>query len=280
MPAVKSFTATIPSSWSITSYSRLTTDQARSATFRDGDANISREAGGDRFTFPAGPSGGTLLHTILESIDFARPIREQESLVREQLVGSGQPASWSDALVSWLQQVVDTSLTPSLRLRDLPADDQVREMGFYFSVTGWDADRFNQILARAHIAPVAGSRYERPELLKGFIDLVFCWQGTFFVVDYKSNLLGSRLDDYLENNLEQAMRQHHYDLQALIYLLALHRFLGQRLEDYDPERHLGGYWYLFVRGRQPQGPAGCGIWHQRPSSRLIVALDRCFQGGG
>jgi exodeoxyribonuclease V beta subunit len=44
------------------------------------------------------------------------------------------------------------------------------------------------------------------------------------------------------------MADHHYPLQALLYSVALHRYLRWRLADYDPHVHLGGVAYLFVRG--------------------------------
>ncbi len=40
----------------------------------------------------------------------------------------------------------------------------------------------------------------------------------------------------------------HYPLQLLLYSVALHRFLRWRQPGYDPDLHLGGGLYLFVRG--------------------------------
>ena len=48
--------------------------------------------------------------------------------------------------------------------------------------------------------------------------------------------------------MDKEMYTHHYPLQAHIYLLALHRFLSWRLPNYSPQKHLGGYIYLFLRG--------------------------------
>ena len=39
-----------------------------------------------------------------------------------------------------------------------------------------------------------------------------------------------------------------YPLQALLYAAVLHRFLRWRQPGYDPERHLGGVLYLYLRG--------------------------------
>ena len=110
-------------------------------------------------------------------------------------------------------------------------------------------------------------------MLKGFIDLVFCWQGRWYLLDYKSNHLGDTPQAYGKEALEQAMLAHRYDLQYQLYTLALHRLLRQRLPDYDPARHLGGVFYLFLRG-MPEA----GIFHTRPSVARVEALDRYFAG--
>lgn len=109
----------------------------------------------------------------------------------------------------------------------------------------------------------------------GFIDLVFEHQGRYYLADYKSN----RLDGYGPANLRAAMAAHRYDLQYLIYTVALHRYLGQRLRGYDYERHFGGVYYLFPRGMSPQGGNG-GIFFDRPGFALIEGLDGLFGGNG
>ena len=76
----------------------------------------------------------------------------------------------------------------------------------------------------------------------------------------------------------------HYPLQALLYAVALHRFLRWRLPGYDPERHLGGVLYLFLRGMC--GPATpvvdgvpCGVFAWQPPAALVVALSDLLDGG-
>jgi exodeoxyribonuclease V beta subunit len=111
-------------------------------------------------------------------------------------------------------------------------------------------------------------------LLMGFADLVFEHGGRWWVLDYKSNHLGDGDADYHAAALDTAMLAHRYDLQAALYLLALHRLLRQRLGDgYDPALHLGGAVYLFLRGvRGPQ--AGCVV--VPAPLALLDALDACL----
>lgn len=108
--------------------------------------------------------------------------------------------------------------------------------------------------------------------LKGFIDLIFEHQGQYFIADYKSNFLGDDYADYSEAHCRQAMDQHHYHLQYLIYTLALHRYLKRRLPGYQYEQHIGGVYYLFLRGMSPEHQ-GLGVYFDRPNGTLIQQLD-------
>ena len=115
--------------------------------------------------------------------------------------------------------------------------------------------------------------------LRGFVDLVAERHGAWYVIDYKTNLLGTRAEDYARPRLEAAMRRHGYPLQYLLYVLALHRLLRWRLPGYGYEEHMGGVFYLFTRGIEAAGgEAGQGIHFHRPSAACIDALDACFAG--
>jgi exodeoxyribonuclease V beta subunit len=108
--------------------------------------------------------------------------------------------------------------------------------------------------------------------LIGFIDLTFQDnQGRFHVLDWKSNHLGGHANDYQPANQELAMAGSHYYLQALIYLVALHRYLKHQLTDYNIDQHLGSAWYLFVRGIT--GQPGNGVYELDSNKQLILALD-------
>ncbi|MDD5028597.1 MAG: 3'-5' exonuclease, partial [Rhodoferax sp.] len=103
-------------------------------------------------------------------------------------------------------------------------------------------------------------------LLTGFMDLVFECAGRYYVLDYKSN----RLSDYAPATLQAAMLAHRYDVQAVLYVLALHRLLKSRLADYNFDRHLGGALYWFVRGVDQ---SGAGLLAITPPRALIDVLD-------
>ncbi len=113
---------------------------------------------------------------------------------------------------------------------------------------------------------------------------MFEHEGRFFVLDWKSNHLGDAPARYGHQAMAAAMRDQGYHLQYLLYLVALDRYLRHRLAGYDPDRHLGGAVYLFVRGvrpdwRQADGtPAG--VFFDRPGAAAIARLSALFDETG
>ena len=77
--------------------------------------------------------------------------------------------------------------------------------------------------------------------------------------------------------LQQAMLDRRYDLQSLLYSLALHRFLAQRITGYDFEQHFGGSYYLFLRAMRPEHGARFGIHFERPRKDTIEQLDQLLK---
>ena len=169
-----------------------------------------------------------------------------------------------------------------LRLRDLAPAQRVVEMGFEFLLAPLDCARLNALLAAhdplARAAPPLAFAATRG-MLTGFIDLVFEHEGRFYVADYKSNHLGNELGHYEPARLGASIAEHRYDLQYALYTVALARLLRARLGDaYDYDTHVGGVYYLYLRGmRAAAGPAH-GVFHARPPRALVEALDALFAG--
>jgi exodeoxyribonuclease V beta subunit len=113
--------------------------------------------------------------------------------------------------------------------------------------------------------------------LRGFIDLVFEHRGRYYVLDWKSNHLGYAPEDYGREALAAAMAAHGYHLQALLYSVALARYLAQRVRDYRHDAHFGGVLYLFVRGVRPQwrhaDGTATGVHFHRPSAATFGRID-------
>jgi exodeoxyribonuclease V beta subunit len=118
---------------------------------------------------------------------------------------------------------------------------------------------------RLHFSPARG-------FMRGFMDLVFCWGGRYYLVDWKSNHLGDRVSDYGPVTLSGVMRDNYYVLQYHLYCLALHLYLGARLRGYRYDSHFGGAYYFFLRGLDPAAGPEYGIYRDRPPEQLITDL--------
>ena len=262
---------------------------------------------------PGGTEIGSLVHEVLERVDFAASDLRSDL---EAAISSGRGASTGldvALLAAGLESSINTPLGPLLpgtALRDISRRHRANELAFELPLAGGDrpsgalttAD-IASVLAR-HVEPdgVLGrypSRLADPILsatlrgyMTGSLDLVFR-HGTapgserWYVVDYKTNRL-SHNDvgawPYRRDVLDEEMQHRHYPLQALIYLVALHRFLRWRIPGYSPGEHLGGVLYLFLRGMAgPQTPLldgqPCGVWSWDAPCDLVVELSDLFAYG-
>ncbi len=269
------------SAWRIGSFSGLASGMHMEAPDRDGLVlPAASEPGSGFFAFPRGARAGTCLHAILE--DWARGKAPLAELIEPALRGHGIDSDWREVALSQLQQVLDSDLDGNgLTLASLQSARRLPELGFTFPVANLDLQRLRAILsdpAHGLAAPMreAAARLEFDSLkgfLKGFIDLTFEHNGRWYIADYKSNWLGPDASYYGGERLLQALAGEHYYLQYLIYLVALRRFLRQRLTDFDSSQ-LGGAYYLFLRGMPT-----AGVYFSRPEDGLLDALDTLFEEG-
>ncbi|SMC21674.1 DNA helicase/exodeoxyribonuclease V, beta subunit [Desulfacinum hydrothermale DSM 13146] len=278
--------------WRITSYSNLVAgadphepdyDAVPSLPLETPPEDVSDPA----FLFPRGPRPGECLHEIMENLDFPTAQKKDlETVVGDVLSRYGLDRSWTPKVIPWVNRVLETPFSENgengLKLRDIQGSDRLNELEFHYPVGSLTPE----LLRRA----VQGdSFYERSleglgfgeiqGLMRGFIDLVFRAHGRYYIVDYKSNHLGNRVEDYGRDALERAMRQHRYPLQMLVYTLAVHRYLKTRISSYDYDRHFGGVYYLFLRGMRPEKGASTGVFHHRPSRKLVERLNEMLAGG-
>jgi exodeoxyribonuclease V beta subunit len=264
---------------------------------------------------PAGAEFGTFVHSILERADFsAAELRSAilDAVHDQQASYLGGPID-AELLAEGLEAAVLTPLdggAERTRLRDLSRADRLDELGFELPVAGGDDPTGEVLLSEVarlmdrHLPaeePLAGysAALVGPELvgslrgyLTGSLDLVFrLGEGAaqrYFVADYKTNWLAPPGEDltawhYRPAALEAEMRRAHYPLQAILYMVALHRYLRWRLPGYDPEKHLGGAVYLFVRGMVGPGAPTieertCGVFSWRPPVELVVVLSDLLAG--
>ena len=226
--------------------------------------------------FARGPSAGNFLHDQLEWLAGEGFVLEPGSSQARRLQRSCERAGYeaqADDVQAWLMRVVRQPLAgPDAPLQALQS--VLPEMEFWLPAHQLDAPAIDQACREYLISGEPRPALPQSQLhgmLMGFADLVFEHQGRYWVLDYKSNHLGADDAAYTPQALQAAMATHRYDVQAALYLLALHRLLRARLGTaYVPEQHLGGAVYLFLRGID--GPAG-GCCTLPASLPLLQTLD-------
>ncbi|MFC6335630.1 exodeoxyribonuclease V subunit beta [Pseudomonas sp. CCM 7891] len=250
------------------------------------DPDAPREvavSGGDIHRFPRGPNPGTFLHGLLEwagGEGFNVTPEVIDDAVARRCNRRGWQG-WIGTLSSWLGHLLQEPLRlsngqPPVLLSGLQ-QYQV-EMEFWFASHTVDVLALDKLVCQhTHngVARVAAEPVLLNGMFKGFIDLTFEHEGRYYVADYKSNWLGPDNSAYAMQAMELSILDHRYDLQYVLYLLALHRQLKARLPDYDYDRHIGGALYVFLRGSQA---ASQGVYFTRPPRELIEGLDLLFQG--
>ena len=272
-------TARIDKSWTIASFSRLTRDLSSQTLAplvlhlnpprpaddeppEDATMPMDRVASPGALApwhgFAKGPTAGNFLHDQLEWLAadrFAIDAAKAERL-KYRCENAGYKAQADDVL-QWFTRVVAQPLRgPNAPLNSL--GDLLPEMEFWLPAERLHARQVDA-LCQQYLLPGV-SRPQLPDaqlhgMLMGFADLVFEHEGRYWVLDYKSNYLGTDDVAYTAQALDASMAQHRYEVQAALYMLALHRLLRARLGTaYDPAQQLGGAVYLFLRGID--GPAG------------------------
>jgi len=270
---------------------------------------------------PSGIGFGIVVHSVLEQVDTGAPdlAAELAERGREVLARRLSTSYTADELGAALLPGMETTLGPlasDVRLRDIAAADRLAEMDFELPLAGGDdptgtattlagiADLLRRRLTdedpfAAYPDRLTGPGVQQQQLrgyLTGSVDAVLRLrepggEPRYVVVDYKTNWLGGAAAEpltawhYRPAALTEAMLASHYPLQLLLYLVALHRYLRWRQPGYDPERHLGGGLYLFLRGMcGPATPvvAGvpCGVFGWVPPPGLVAALSVLLAGGG
>jgi exodeoxyribonuclease V beta subunit len=306
----RAITRAVPHDWWVYSFTQLAHADAghdtSAASTEDSGAATDEPAGGadvsdeepvatdvfdPRF---AGSRFGNVLHKALEDVDFAAwagwrsgdpAPAGQEQILRDALLGKDGGYEQKDVedgiarLTSLVGQTLTVTLPEGGALHSLGVHERRAEIEFHFAM---QPTTVPTLLALLHAHGVTqqrrgfGLRQRLEGLMTGKIDLTYVRERRWYVLDYKSN----RLPSYDAARLAAAMHDSEYDLQALIYTVALHRWLRFRLgADYDYARDFGGVRYLFCRGLDASRDPSPGLYAHRFTPELVHALDALFAGG-
>ncbi len=288
----RTMAVTIESDWRVSSFSSLIDGHETPPEFPDHDSSEETaqiktdEAPPENsfFAFPKGADPGTFLHSIFEEVDFTSVTDENlTKLVSKAMKKSPTYEKHSATVQAMLDTVLNAELLEGLRLSALQPGSWVQEMEFYFPLKSINpkllAGFFKKygITSPVNLERVAESlNFQNVKgILLGFIDLVFCHEGKYYILDWKSNYLGNQPDNYTPDNLARDMERKMYPLQYLIYTVAVNRYLERRIPDYHYETHFGGALYLFLRGIDNSHPHN-GIYFDKPDAALVQGLTQCL----
>ena len=299
IPPARPITRKIANDWWVHSFSQLSKADAGIETASI--ATLPASGGNDEPDAPdeaveaafdprfAGNRYGVALHAALEHADFAAwrdwsegdiAPSDESAVIADALRMEGYGAEALDDGVALTTEFIGNTLTVALpegvRLCDVPFDERRPEIEFQFALQPVQVDALLKLLHAHGVVRERlgfGLRQRLEGLMTGLIDLTYRHDGKWYVLDYKSN----RLPTYDASSLQRAMQHSEYDLQALIYTLALHRWLRFRLgTGYDYARDFGGIRYLFCRGLDATRTDSPGIHAQRFAPELVHALDALF----
>ncbi|CCB90824.1 Exodeoxyribonuclease V beta chain [Waddlia chondrophila 2032/99] len=177
-------------------------------------------------TLPSGSATGTLLHTLLEEIPFEVICHDAVRSITPFIKGT-QYEEWKDVLAEIVFHAVSTPFIKGCALKDIDPNQCKFETEFLYS-------------------------YNLESYMKGFIDLMFAHEGKFYLLDWKSNWLGTSSEIYREDVLVDSMNHHDYFKQAEIYTEALKKYL--EISHKKPFQEIfGGVYYIYLRGLPKYG---------------------------
>ncbi|MEJ2657531.1 MAG: hypothetical protein P8012_10085, partial [Desulfobacterales bacterium] len=298
----RQFSGRIDTTWKISSFSHLISQRPPDQELPDRDADqdfytskteneINLTVHRDIFSFPKGTRAGIFFHDIFEHLDFVTDTPEQKrQLVTDKLRAYGFESQWQQPVYSMIDNVLSVPLSLdniTLKLSSVQSKNRINEMEFYFPLKPLSPHRLKKIFADYGRIDLLNDFPDRLEKLsfsvtkgfmKGYIDMVFYDQNRFWLVDWKSNFLGKNIEDYGIDVLNATMSRDFYVLQYHLYVLALVRYLQNRMPGFCYEEHFGGVFYIFLRGVDPAKGTEYGIYKDLPDKSLVEALGKWLIG--
>ncbi len=256
-------------------------------------------------TFPKGAKTGRLIHSLFEDIDFNENTKEQiDVLIKDRLISYDYDEAWAATIFSMINNVLNKSLgKEQIQLSNIKKQNIIKEMEFLFplnpiirkdienyfkeiiktndiyenktsnkasgNILSKNADLILSRISELSFNPLKG-------YVKGFIDLIFKYDDKYYIVDWKTNYLGSSIEEYNNENISKVIVEEYYFLQYYFYTLALHKYLSINLKDYSYSSHFGGIFYIFTRGINSTN--NNGIYFDSPDTEIIMKLNNLLIG--
>lgn len=263
----------VQQNWTRMSYSRLNVQHENSTRYMYRKHSDSY----NEFIFnqlQRGANTGNMLHFLFETINFTDPERWGDKI--EAAVKRFAPRYDEElpvmlhTLLTHAMNAVISFDSGSFSLSGVNYTKRIHELEFDFTVPVFNPYHLRS-LSDEGISIDVHAPGSLEGLMNGKIDLFFEHDGKYYVLDWKSNFLGDKLEDYSHDNIGLAMNENNYHLQYLLYTLAVKKYLQTRLPDFDYSSDFGGVIYVFLRG--VRAGMGSGIYFQKPSEDTIGKLE-------
>lgn len=299
----KQFSGVLSTDWRVVSFSSFTSHETATIEMPDRDeinAGRKTDTGADIaapdetsiFTFPRGAQAGIFFHEILEKLNYAGPSSEEINvLVEKALEKYGYDTKWQLPVTKMVDTIIHTSITTSegdFSLGSIKSGNWIPELEFFFPLKYITSDRLNNCLrtwgtihkstdmqrisSYLKFQPVKG-------MVRGFMDMVLEHGGKFYLLDWKSNHLGYRVEDYNQEAMKKEMERHLYPLQFLLYTVALNKYFSLRIKGYNYPTHFGGVLYVFLRGVSSEHGERFGFFRDMPPVKMIDEMTEILIQG-
>ncbi len=232
---------------------------------------------GGVWDLPAGAAIGNAWHKIMEVIDFTAPLQLEtvENIMRYS--GFSNPLHIRETH-KMLQTLLDYTLPCGMKLKELPTERKRSE--FEFTVSSPEGFSLPDLLNAAEPymretfgdnLQSAGSLDMQGGFFTGFVDLLFEYQGKFYIIDWKSNMLDREGAAFSGTRLARKMFEASYPMQYLCYMASLMLYLenltGKTFDENLYEQYIGEVYYIFMRGMTLEKPAG--VFTARPPYSVV-----------
>ena len=267
---------TFDKTWGMHSFSSLT---HKHEAFTSEETDFMNDY--DRFVFdkmPRGEKTGLFLHSIFEHLDFTDrdgygDVLESAGEYYSSVYKAEHRNLYLELVGHCMNVKIDTKDGGFFSLNEVKNECKLPELEFYFSLDRHQKSKIAGILKDVEFT----TDTEIEGIMHGFIDLLFEHNNKYYILDWKSNFLGNRIEDYGEQGCLEGMRANNYHLQYHIYTVAVKRFLEKKLKNFDYVRDFGGVIYMFLRGvRENDGTTG--IYFEKPGVEKMNALESLFNG--
>ena len=292
----RSFSGNIDTSWKISSYSSLVSQKTPAGSYNRTNESTNRYSSvilseqviseqENIIYFPKGAHAGIFFHDIFEHLDFMPNDPEHmPRLVKNKLNEYNFDPLWIDAVCAMVIRVLSISLTNDnggISLSQISSGERINEMEFYFALNPVSVEILRSVFSDFTVMDIPCDFPAQLEKLtfmpakgfmKGYIDMVFCAGGKYYLVDWKSNFLGEKITDYDQSSMMIVMKEDYYILQYHLYAVALHQYLGSRIKEYKYSRDFGGIFYIFIKGVDPDRGSEYGVFFDIPGKEIMNRL--------